>query len=92
MTKTTVWRLALAVAVLGLFTLQLQQVGLLARIVEVMADVPKNSLVTEWKSASHPDGKVRVVTTKNIGESDAALLVRHTNEVAAQLELYPISS
>jgi len=87
-TKLQVWRVALAVMVLGLFVVQYQQVRLLERIAEAMADVSSNALTTAWKSGGET---VKVVTKRAVGESDAALLVRHTAEVAAKLEEFPIS-
>lgn len=82
--------------VLALFFVQYQQVRLLERIVVAMAgDVPSKSLTTSWKSPeavtpANPDGVVTVTTKKAVGESDAALLVRHTAEVAAKLEDFPL--
>lgn len=97
MSKVRVWRIALVVMILGLFIVQYQQVRLLERIAEAMAgDVSSNALTTQWKSSAavtpeNPSGLVKVVTKRAVGETDAALLVRHTAEVSAELEEYPIS-
>jgi hypothetical protein len=80
------WRVAVVVLLFGVMAVQYQQYRVLERVAEHMADVPDNALVTSWKSG----GEVIVVTTKgNVGESDAALLVRHTKAVAAKLEDFP---
>lgn len=86
MTKQTVWRIFLTVLIAGVFLVQYQQVRLLERIAVAMANVPDNALVTSWKSG----GEVVTVETKGmVGESDAALLVRHTQKVAEKLEHFP---
>jgi len=87
-TKQVAWRLALTVMIASVLVMQYQQVRILERIAFSMADVPAKALTTSWK---HNGEVVTVTTTKNIGESDAALLVRHTQEVATKLEEYPIN-
>ena len=87
MTKQTAWRVFLTVLIAGIFAVQYQQVSLLERIAVTMADVANDTLNTSWKSGGNV---VKVTTKRNIGESDAALLVRHTAEVSAKLETHPI--
>lgn len=89
MTKQTVWRIFLTVLIAGGFLVQYQQVRLLERIAEAMADVSANKLQTSWKSGG---STVTVETKRNVGESDAALLVRHTQEVSAKLQTHPIDT
>jgi hypothetical protein len=85
--KQRVWRIALTMMIVGIFAVQYKQVSLLERIASVMAPVlANNPLVTSWQSG----GVTRTVTTEpNVGESDAALLVRHTEAVKKKLEEFP---
>lgn len=87
MTKQTAWKIALCVMVAGVFVIQYHQVRLLERIAEAMADVSDDTLNTSWKSGGEV---VKVTTKRNVGESDGALLVRHTSAVQAKLKTHPI--
>lgn len=75
------------VAVLGILTVQYEQFLALREVARAMAEVPANALVTSWKSGGVT---VSVTTTRGVGESDDALLVRHTKEVQAKLKTHPI--
>jgi hypothetical protein len=85
----TAWRALVLVLIVGLCTLQYRQYRALERMADSMADVPANSLVTQWKSGGEV---VKVVTERDIGETDGALLVRHTLAVQKKLVDFPIDT
>ena len=84
------WFAALVILLLGILVVQFQQFRTLQEVAQSMAfDVPASSLSTSWKSGGVV---VTVLTARDIGESDAALLVRHTKAVSAKLETHPIDN
>lgn len=82
------WRVLITVLVVGIVAIQFSQYRVLERIAETMSiTVAGNSLTTSWKSG----GIVRTVTTtRNLGETDKELLIRHAGVVAEELQLHPI--
>lgn len=85
---TRAWRVLMTVIVLGVLIVQYQQYLVLREVARAMTiEISSASLTTSWKSG----GQVVTVTTqKEIGESDSALLVRHTAAVQAKLQTHPI--
>ena len=89
MNAQNAWRATILVLVLGVMAVQYRQFRVLERMAETMTDVEKNTLTTSWKSGGHTH---TVTTKRNLGESDSALLVRHTNEVIDALADFPIDT
>ncbi len=85
----TAWLIVLGALIAGVLFVQVQQFHVLERMASVMgtSSIVQTGLNTTWKSGGQT---ISVHTDPEPGESDSALLVRHTAAVKAELLIHPI--